>query len=234
MSDTQAGTGVILDHDAMFNPLCFFIRDAASHGRNFFGCGGLVAGEWGDGTPFRFRRHFRQYGFKDVPKLLTYREQEPELLQKLYVPGVGIETCSLYGISDSFDYDAELLSETRVTCSFSISKKIFSMAADFSRKYQRAYNEFVVQEWSEMDNPVAAIIYLGSASGRGISASDSRYFETEARRLQRHVLLSKHLLIPVYRLELDAFRDPSLKILDSAWWQNSFFLVFLRLGALLG
>lgn len=234
MSDTQAGTGVILDHEAMFNPLCFFVRDAASHGRNYYGCGGLVAGTWRPELPFSYPQHFLEYGFKDVPKLLDYRALEHEPLENLYVPGEGIATCSLYGISDSFDYDAKLLSDTRTTCSFAISKEVFSVALDFSRKYQRAYNEFVVQEWSEIENPVAAIIYLGSASGRGISAHDSRYFETEARRLQRHLLLSKRLFIPVYRLELDAFRDPSLKILDSAWWQNSFFSVFLSLGALLG
>lgn len=221
MPDELVGSGVILNNDGAYTPLCFYIVDSASSGRNFYGCGGKVAAANPD-DPFDFATHFEQYGFEKIPELLDYRSSSQVPFQQIYDESRGIETCSLYGINDSFDYDRRLLSVWHTTCSFAIDKETFDLALGFSSKYMRDYNEFLVKEWSEQTNPVAALFYVASVSGEKVTSADSEHFRKVATKLRRDYFLSSGNLLPVYEMELDHFDKDGSRLLKARWMDNTF------------
>ena len=81
-----------------------------------------------------------------IPSRLSHKRQPLVDLSAVYVAGEGIGSCNYFGIEDTFDYDARLLTDWRTTCAFAIDKKHFALAVEFSRKYIRDYNEFLVKE----------------------------------------------------------------------------------------
>ena len=226
MPNELVGSGVILDNSAEFTPLCFYVTDSASVHRNYYGCGGKIAAGNPE-SPFDFRSHFRRYGFEVIPPLLDYERRSVVPLADIYLPGVGIETCSLYGIGDSFDYDPELLWLWHTTCSFAIDKQSFDVALGFSKKYIRDYNEFLVKEWSEQSNPVAAVFYVASSTGLAVEDADSAYFRRVAEKIRWDYFVSSGSYLPVLRFDLDAFSSDELYLLEMRWPENSLFVSLL-------
>lgn len=211
MDDQLAGSGVVLDGSAEFTPLCFFIRDAASVNRHHFGCGGYLEVE---GQDFDWAKHFARYGFNKIPDILSHEIVALPRFEEVYERETGISSCELYGIRDSFDYDAYLLSDWRTTCSFAIDKANFDLALGFNKKYTRDYNEFLVREWSRSSNPVAAAFYVVSPSAKYVSPSDSALFRGEAIRIRDRYFQRTGIHMPVYQMNLDAFRDTSKTLLE--------------------
>ena len=226
MPNELVGSGVILDNSAAFTPLCFYVTDSASIHRNYYGCGGKIAAGNPE-SPFDFAGHFRRYGFEVIPPLLDYERRADVPLAEIYVPGVGIETCSLYGIRDSFDYDRQLLWLWHTTCSFAIDKQSFGVALGFSKKYIRDYNEFLVKEWSDQSNPVAAVFYVASSTGKAVEGADSAHFRAVAEKIRWDYLVSSGSYLPVLRFDLDAFSSDELDLLESRWPENSLFISML-------
>jgi len=223
MRDDLIGTGIILDPDAEFVPLCFFITDAASVNRHHFGCGGYIEVE---SQKFDWIEHFARYGLDKIPSRLSHESQPLADFSSVYVPEQGIQTCNYFGIEDAFDYDARLLTDWRTTCAFAIDKKSFALALDFSRKYIRDYNEFLVREWSEGASPVAATFYVASANSRVISAEDTDLFRTKALEIQHDYYARTGQVVPVYEMNLDAFQSLSLPLLEYRFADNNPFSLF--------
>jgi len=220
MPNDLIGSGVILNSSAAFTPLCFYVTDSASSNRNYYGCGGKIAAANPE-SPFDFPGHFARYGFDEVPHLLDHKRRSVEPFADVYVPGVGIETCSLYGIRDSFDYDRRLLASWHTTCSFAIDKGSFDVALGFSKRYIRNYNEFLVREWSGQPNPVAAVFYVTSSSGKAIEDADSAQFRRVAEKIRWSHFISSGSYLPVLRLDLDAFSNRQVDLLQSRWTDAS-------------
>jgi hypothetical protein len=169
MKDEVAGTGVILDNQAAFTPLCFFATDGASQDRNLSGCGGYVAD---DQQGFDWEAHYLRHGIDDVPPELAYESLDPGAARRRSTcRGKGISNCDLLGIVDDSDVTTvDLMSDWRTTCSFAIDKARFALGVEFSRKFQSNYNEFVIKEWSQEENPVQAVFYVTSDSGKRVAA----------------------------------------------------------------
>ena len=222
MDDQLVGSGIILDGSAEFTPLCFFIRDAASVNRHHFGCGGYLEVE---GQDFDWAQHFASYGFNEIPDILSHGTVAQPKFEEVYELEKGISSCELYDIRDSFDYDARLLTDWRTTCAFSVDKRNFALALSFNKKYIRDYNEFLVREWSQAGNPVAATFYVVSPSGEHVSSLDSASFRERALEIRDRYLSASGVNIPVYKMNLDAFQDASLPLLqyefsDNRSWQR--------------
>lgn len=224
MRDDLIGTGIILNPDADFVPLCFFITDAASVNRHHFGCGGYIEVE---SQNFDWIEHFANYGMGNIPPRLSQKNQPLIDLSTVYVPGEGIQSCDYFGIEDAFDYDARLLTDWRTTCAFAIDKKNFALAIEFSRKYIRDYNEFLVQEWSEGPSPVAASFYVASADSRVISAADTALFRAKALEIQHSYYARTGRVMPVYKMDLDAFQADDLSLLEYRFADNNPFALVL-------
>lgn len=224
MRDDLIGTGVILDPEADFVPLCFFITDAASVNRHHFGCGGYIEVE---SQNFDWPEHFARYGMDKIPSRLSHKRQPLVDLSAVYVAGEGIGSCNYFGIEDTFDYDARLLTDWRTTCAFAIDKKHFALAVEFSRKYIRDYNEFLVKEWSEGPSPVAATFYIASADTRVISAADTAMFRTKALEIQHRYYARTGRAVPVYKMDLDAFHREDLPLLEYRFTDNNPFSLFV-------
>ena len=228
MQDDVAGTGVILDNEADFTPLCFFISDAGSHNRNRSGCGGYVEV---DGQGFDWKAHYARYGFDDrVPPELTHERLDPVPLEAIYVPGEGISNCDLLGVDDSAVYDPRLMSDWRTTCSFAIDKERFALGLEFSRKCQRDYNEFVIKEWSQEENPVQAVFYVTSDSGKQVAPADSDFFRGQAIALRDRYLEKTGRRLPVFSMNLDNFYRADKPVVEySVWANNPLSALYLRL-----
>ena len=224
MRDDLVGTGIILNREADFVPLCFFITDAASVNRHHYGCGGYIEVESQD---FDWIEHFASYGMDPVPQRLSHKNQPLVDFSAVYVPGEGIQSCDYFGIEDAFDYDARLLTDWRTTCAFAIDKKNFALAVEFSRKYIRDYNEFLVREWSEGPSPVAATFYVASADSRVISAADTAMFRAKALEIQHSYYARTGQVIPVYKMDLDAFQRDDLPLLEYRFTDNNPFSLFV-------
>lgn len=212
MPNDLIGSGVILDNSSEFTPLCFYVTDSASANRNYYGCGGKIAAANPE-SPFDFPGHFSRYGFEEIPRLLDYERRLVPPFAEVYVPGFGIETCSLYGIRDSFDYDRKLLASWHTTCSFAIDKRTFSVALGFSKKYIRDYNEFLVREWSQGPNPVAAVFYVTSSTGQAIEEADSTYFRKVAEKIRWNHFTDSGSWLPILQFDLDAFSSDQIDLL---------------------
>ena len=230
MQDDVAGTGVIIDNTAAFTPLCFFISDAGSHNRNRWGCGGYAEV---DGQGFDWEAHYRRYGFGDlVPSELTHERLEAVPLEAIYVPGKGISNCRLLGVDSSDAYDARLMNDWRTTCSFSIDQKGFALGVEFSRRYQRNYNEFVIKEWSKGENPVQAVFYVTSDSGGRVAVADSDFFRGQAIALRDRYLEKTGRRLPVFSMNLDNFYVADKSVVEySILANNPFSGLYLRLKA---
>lgn len=218
MRDDLVGTGIILESGADFTPLCFFITDAASVNRHHFGCGGYLEV---DDQNFDWLSHFSSYGFDSIPEPLSHQPVPQRPFESIYEPGYGISTCQFYGIHDSFDYDAKLLTDWRTTCAFAVDRESFKVALDFSRKYIRDYNEFLVREWSEIDSPVAATFYVYSDNKNVISKRDISSFRREALMVRERYFSRTGRALPVYRMNLDAFRSDAEPLLEYNFSDNN-------------
>ena len=218
MRDDLVGTGIILDSSAPFTPLCFFITDAASVNRHHFGCGGYLET---DDQNFDWLSHFGGYGFELVPERLSHKPVPQPTFESTYKPGRGIPTCQYYGIQDSFDYDAKLLTDWRTTCAFAIDQESFRVALNFSRKYIRDYNEFLVREWSEMSSPVAATFYVYSEDKNIISKQDISSFRQEALAIKSQYFFRTGKALPIYKMNLDAFRSDNDSLLEYEFSDNN-------------
>jgi hypothetical protein len=229
MKDDVAGTGVILDNQAAFTPLCFFATDGASQDRNLSGCGGYVAG---DQQGFDWEAHYLRHGIDDVPPELAYEKLDPVPLETIYVPGKGISNCDLLGIVNAEAYDVDLMSDWRTTCSFAIDKARFALGLEFSRKFQSNYNEFVIKEWSQEENPVQAVFYVTSDSGKRVAAADSDFFRGQAIALRDRYLEKTGRRLPVFSINLDNFHLTDKPVVEySVWANNPFSGLYLRLKA---
>lgn len=218
MRDDLVGTGIILEASADFTPLCFFISDAASVNRHHFGCGGYL--EVAD-QGFDWFAHFETYGFDSIPEQLSHKPVNQPDFEAVYEPGRGISTCQFYGIKDSFDYDAKLLGDWRTTCAFAIDRESFRVALSFSRKYGRDYNEFLVREWSEAGNPVAATFYVHSENRNIVSDRDIASFREKALAIRARYFFQTGRALPVYKMSLDAFRSEDDPLLEYKFGDNN-------------
>lgn len=218
MRDDLVGTGIILDSGAAFTPLCFFITDAASVNRHHFGCGGYLEVEDQD---FDWPLHFKRYGFESIPEQLSHAPVAQPEFESIYEPDRGISTCQFYNIRDSFDYDAKLLTDWRTTCAFAIDRESFEVALSFSRKYIRDYNEFLVREWSGLDNPVSATFYVFSENRNIISRQDISSFRRQALAIRDRYFSRTGRALPVYRMNLDAFQSDADPLLNYKFADNN-------------
>lgn len=218
MHNDLVGTGIILDPGGAFVPLCMFIRDAASYNRSHFGCGGYKNRVIEN---FDWSGHFARYSFEAIPSRLHHENVAERDFQDVYDPRFGISSCHYYGIKDISDYDARLFGDYRTQCAFAIDKESFSLALEFSEEHMRKYNEFLVREWSDLANPVAATFYVASAKRRVISAEDSARFRTKALEIQHSYYARTGRVMPVYRMNLDAFKRADFELLEYRFADNN-------------
>ena len=124
------------------------------------------------------------------------------------------------------------MNDWRTTCSFAIDKDRFALGAEFSRKFQRNYNEFVIKEWSQDENPVLAVFYVTSNDGERVAAADSDFFRGQAIALRDRYLEKTGRRLPVFSLNLDNFYIVDKSVVEYSVLANDpFSALYLRLKA---
>lgn len=217
--DESRGTGVIVGVRDGFLPLCFFVNDAWSASRNFFGCGGYHREKGGkyfgpETKKAYWDSHLKKYGFTKPPLLLATAKKDLVPLSRVYDSESGIESCSFY-IDESYEeLELELLSNPFTQCAFGVDKNAFAFGLSVSRDHIRQFNELIVGEWSQMPNPVQAIFYVSSSDESLVSPAEATLFRDYALGIRSQYFFDEGHSLPVYNLNLDAFSDEKKPLLE--------------------
>ena len=88
----------------------------------------------------------------------------------------------------------------------------------------------VIKEWSQEENPVQAVFYVTSASGKRVAPADSDFFRGQAIALRDRYLENTGRRLPVFSINLDNFYRADKPVVEySVWANNPLSALYLRL-----